>query len=267
MPTTWTTKIEMYYEIHGSGFPLVLIRGLGSNADHWYSQTPVFSEQYKVITFDSRGIGRSGGADSHFNISVLAKDTVALMDAIGVSRPHILGLSLGGMIAQEIALSYPERIRGLVLASTHCGGKRVVRVSEAGVSLLPEELYGNTEERKQKAAEMMFSEKTLAETADVVEKYLDVSNRYPPAQEVLQKMRKSVQDYDSWERLPRIQVPTLVISGEDDVLVAPDNSRILAERIPGARLEIVKEGGHQLLIEKPYESNRIIMDFLKEITG
>jgi pimeloyl-ACP methyl ester carboxylesterase len=257
----------MYYEIHGSGFPLILIRGLGSNADHWYSQTPAFSKQSKVIIFDNRGIGRSGGSKSHFDIPELAKDTVALMDAIEVPIAHILGLSLGGMIAQEVALSYPDRIRGLVLASAHCGGKRVVRVSDAGVSVMPEELYSNTRDRKQKATEMMFSKKTLAGAPEVVENYLDVSSRYPPSEEVLQKMRNSVQAYDSFERLPLIQAPTLVISGEDDILVAPENSRILAARIPGAQLEIIKEGGHQLLIEKPDESNRIIMDFLIESTG
>ncbi|TET86915.1 MAG: alpha/beta fold hydrolase, partial [Desulfobacteraceae bacterium] len=116
MPKIKVQDIDLYYEIHGEGYPMVLIRGLGSNADHWYTQTPVFSSRYRVVSFDNRGIGRSDKPNEPYTISMMADDTVGLMDALGILRAHILSLSMGGMIAQEIALKYPEKVESLVLA-------------------------------------------------------------------------------------------------------------------------------------------------------
>ena len=130
MPRIKVQDIDLYYEIHGEGYPMVLIRGLGSNADHWYTQTPVFSSRYRVVSFDNRGIGRSDKPNEPYTISMMADDTVGLMDALGISRAHILALSMGGMIAQEIALKYPEKVESLVLACTHCGGKHAISASE-----------------------------------------------------------------------------------------------------------------------------------------
>ena len=107
MPKARIEGVELYYEIHGSGFPLVLIRGLGSNADHWYSQVPPFSLRFRLVIFDNRGIGRSGKPDVRYTIPMMADDTAGLMDALGIPKAHILGLSMGGMIAQEFALRHP----------------------------------------------------------------------------------------------------------------------------------------------------------------
>ena len=104
MPKVKMKDISLYYEVHGSGYPLVLIRGLASNVDHWYFQVPAFSSLYSVVVFDNRGIGRSEMPDLPFTISTMADDTVGLMDSLGIRKAHILGISMGGMIAQEIAL-------------------------------------------------------------------------------------------------------------------------------------------------------------------
>jgi len=109
MPKVKVKDINLYYEVHGSGYPLILIRGLASNADHWYCQTPAFSSHYSVVVFDNRGIGRSDISDAPFTTSTMADDTVGLMDSLGIRRAHILGISMGGMIAQEIALKHGWR--------------------------------------------------------------------------------------------------------------------------------------------------------------
>ena len=104
MPKVKVKAISLYYEVHGSGYPLVLIRGLASNADHWYFQVPAFSSHYSVVVFDNRGIGRSEMPDLPFTISMMADDTVGLMDSLGIRKAHILGISMGGKISPEIAL-------------------------------------------------------------------------------------------------------------------------------------------------------------------
>lgn len=127
MPKVNVNGINIYYEIHGSGYPLILIRGLSSNADHWYCQVPAFSPHFSVITFDNRGIARSDIPDSPFTISTMADDTLGLMDLLKIPKAHFLGISMGGMIAQEIAVKYGQRVNGLILACTHCGGKQAVQ--------------------------------------------------------------------------------------------------------------------------------------------
>ena len=117
--------IDLYYEIHGEGVPLIMIRGLGSTADHWVAQMPAFSEKFRVVIFDNRGIGRSDKPDIPYTIGMMAQDTVGLMHALNIRRAHVLGISMGGMMAQEIAIRYPEMVHGLVLGCTHCGGKHV----------------------------------------------------------------------------------------------------------------------------------------------
>jgi pimeloyl-ACP methyl ester carboxylesterase len=118
MPTTKANGIELYYEVHGEGPPLLLIMGLGANATAWYRQIPVLSERYRVIAFDNRGAGRSEKPLEPYSIPQMADDAAALMDTLGISTSHVFGMSLGGMIAQEYALRHPERVQALVLGGT-----------------------------------------------------------------------------------------------------------------------------------------------------
>ena len=126
MPDVNVNDVTFYCNTRGVGHPLVLIRGLGSNADHWYPQIPPFSSFFRVISFDNRGIGRSNKPDGPCTIAMMAEDTAGIMDAMGIQKAHIMGLSMGGMIAQEFALRFPHRVHGLVLACTHCGGGKEV---------------------------------------------------------------------------------------------------------------------------------------------
>jgi pimeloyl-ACP methyl ester carboxylesterase len=263
MPTAQIKNI--YYETHGAGHPLVLIRGFGSNADHWYCQIPVFSTGYRVVVFDNRGIGRSDRPAGPYTIPAMADDTAGLMDALGIERAHVLGISMGGMIAQELALRNPERVDRLVLGCTRCGGERAVPAAAEVMQAFAEYAAVGTEQAAREVMKCLFAEKTIAEAPDVVQLYREVTAKYPPAPEVLALQRDAVLGHDTWARLPQIQAPTLVLTGKEDVLVPPENSKILADRIPNARLQVIEGGGHQFLVERPDEFNRAVLDFLADL--
>ncbi|MCK4963645.1 MAG: alpha/beta fold hydrolase, partial [Dehalococcoidia bacterium] len=121
MPTTKVGDINMYYEVHGEGEPLLLIMGLGSDLTSWIFQIPEFSKKYQVIAFDNRGVGRTDAPDVPYSTAMMADDTTGLLDALGIEKAHVLGLSMGGFIAQELAVKYPQRVKSLVLAATAAG--------------------------------------------------------------------------------------------------------------------------------------------------
>jgi pimeloyl-ACP methyl ester carboxylesterase len=267
MPLAQVNGINLYYEIHGTGFPLILIRGLGSNADHWYDQVPLFSTSYKTIIFDNRGIGRSDKPEMDYTVPLMAEDVIGLMDALQIPEAHILGGSLGGLIAQQVAIKYPERVRGLILGCTGCGGSHIVRHLDKDKHATPESMYGASQEAAEKAIRSLFTEETIERHPEVIQKYIDTSQKHPPDQTTLIRQRNAVQQFDSFDELPNIKATTLILTGRDDVLVPPENSRILAERIPDSRLEIIPGGGHQFLIERSDLVNRLVLDFLDGLNG
>ena len=265
MPKVNVRGMNLYYEVHGSGYPLILIRGLGSNADHWYCQLPAFSPHFSVVVFDNRGIARSDVLDEAFTISTMADDTVLLMDVLGIAKAHILGISMGGMIAQEIALKYGHMVNGLILACTHCGGLHAVQPASYILKDLSEFLFTRTQEAAPKAIKALFSDRTIQQNSEVIQSYGEVSTRFPPTSHILEHQIDAIQKHDTWENLTRIQNPTLVIVGSEDALIPPENSRILSERIPHARLQVIEKVGHQLFIEEPDACNRAVLDFLKSL--
>ncbi len=265
MPLVDVGDTSLYYELHGQGHPLVMIRGLGSNADHWYSQLPALATQYRVTIFDNRGIGRSSDPGGQFSVAMMAGDTLGLLDALQLERPHVLGLSMGGMIAQELAINHPDRVHGLILACTHPGSEEQVRPALEVENLFLEMVHEATPESKAAAAPTLFDPKNLAEKPEVAQEYAQVSLKHPAGAEILTKQWNAVQDHDTHDRLADITAPTLVLTGDADVLIPPGNSDILARRIPGAKLVVVPGGGHQILVERPAVCNQIILEFLKSL--
>lgn len=262
MPEANVGDITLYYEIHGQGRPLVMIRGLGSNADHWYGQVPALSERYQVVVFDNRGVARSSDPGGPLSIGQMAGDTLGLLDALGLERPHIYGLSMGGMIAQELAINHPQRLSGLVLACTHPGGPRQVFPSAEVEALFKDMVYQATPEAKRAAAPTLFDPKTLENRPQVAAEYAEVSLRHPAGADILTRQWNAVLEHDTHDRLPRIKAPTLVLTGDADVLIPPGNSEILARRIPGAKLAVIPGGGHQILVEQPEPCNQAVLAFL-----
>ncbi len=262
MPLAKIQEIDLYYEIHGSGYPFVLIRGLGSNASHWYEQVPVFSPHFSVIIFDNRGIGRSSKPEDSISIGQMAEDTIALLDELGIKKAHVLGISMGGMIAQEMALGYPQRISGLILACTHCGGTKAIRPPAEILKAFYNYLSIDAPSPNAEVLKCFFAVRTLRDSPWVLQRYQEVSLKFPPSKDILIAQVRAVMNHDTWDRLPYIQNPTLILTGAEDMLVPPENSKILAERIPRAKLKIIKGGGHQFLIEQPAAFNKEVLDFL-----
>jgi pimeloyl-ACP methyl ester carboxylesterase len=242
---------------------VVLIRGLGSNADHWYEQAPVLSREYRVIVFDNRSVARSSDPGGELSILMMAQDTLGLLNYLQIKSAHVFGLSMGGMIAQELAIHYPERVNGLILASTDCGGRHQVTASAEVNSIFMNMIHTASDESKLKAAACLFHKETLERRPEVARKYSEISLKRPLTAKTLSKQWEAILKHDTFDRLLRIKAPTLVLTGDGDLLIPPENSKTLAERIPGAELKTISGGGHQVLIEQPEACNAAVLEFLR----
>lgn len=253
----------IYCEITGTGFPLILIRGLGSSAGHWHAQIPAFSDHFTVIAFDHRGIGRSPQtATDNCSIESMAADTLSLMDALGIRLAHVLGVSMGGMISQELAISHPERVCGLVLVSTHCGGRRAVRPEPQAADPVRQWVETGKPRDFEAALTCLFSPEIRQNRPDIVDRFGEISRRFAPAGNTLALQWQAIIAHDAGERLGRIKTPTLVITGSSDILIPPENADILRELIPNARVRIIAGGGHIVHMEQPETFNAAVLDFL-----
>ena len=262
MTTAEINGIEIYYEVHGSGEPLLLVMGLGANATGWYAQIPAFSKEYRVIAFDNRGAGRSEKPNEPYTMPQMAEDAIGVLDAVGAGSAHVFGMSLGGMIAQELALRHPERVKTLILGGTMCGGRKA---TFAGPQLVRQfmALAGlPLEQAAEKGLTLLYSDGFIARNSGrLVERALSVSHLTPPIH-ALQRQFTAVIGFNTYDRLSAIHVPTLVLVGTADGIIPPANSRVLAETIPGARLVEFKGAGHGFLVECADEVNAVVLDFL-----
>ncbi len=264
MPAIQTSRLTIYYEVHGEGEPLLLIRGLGSTCEGFKAQVEGLSPHFRVISFDNRCVGRSDQPQEPFTIADMADDTAALLDALGVPSAHVFGVSLGGMVAQELALRHPARVRRLVLACTHAGPRTAARSPEWAVRLFNESRDMPRADALKHSVPLLFARKTIDERPELIEETLAVmaGNNQPKSSYLLQL--GAVMQHETFDRLAQISHPTLVLTGTEDTLVDPDNSRMIAKRIPGARLLELEETGHVFFTEKADEVNRTLVDFLRE---
>ena len=262
MPKVQCGDIDVHYVEVGSGEPLVLIMGFGGDHLAWGFQVPAFASRHRVIAFDNRGVGQSGAPDHPYTTRMMADDTVRLMDALGIDRAHVLGVSMGGMIAQEIALSYPGRVRTLQL---HCTCARPDAYLRALVSAWRQiRISLDREQALRTIALWLFAARTYDERPEFVETLLQnaLANPYPQSLTGFLRQGDAVSAHDTRERLGAIRCPTLVSVAEDDVLVPPRFSRELAGAIPGAELRTIAGAGHVYFWETPDEFNAKCLEFL-----
>jgi len=270
MPTVRANDIEVYYEEHGAGEPLLLIMGWGGNADTWKPQIPGLAEQYRVIAFDNRGVGRTLAPDEPYSIAQMAADTIGLLDALNVGRAHVFGISMGGMVAQELALAHPERIGALVLGCTSPGSSQAAGSGK---------LQGEIAEFKETAGDngpdlewfseflkRLWTDRALAQSDKSLQDFVLSLIRFPPAPHGLRNQADAITNHDAYSRLPEIRLPTLVMTGERDSLIHPMNSIILAERIPRAELRLYAGLKHAFHLEEANHVNSTIIEFI-ERTG
>ena len=266
MSTAKVDDINIYYEIHGKGEPLVLIYGYAGHSGLWFRQIPILSKKYRVIAFDNRGVGRSDKPDIPYTMAMMAKDIAGLLDIIGIDTAHIFGISMGGMIAQHFALNYPQRVISLILGCTNCGGVHSIQPKPESMAALFdfERLAKMTpEEVTRQAMPFCFSQEFIEKNPDIVEKRIAKSLEYLTPAHGATRQAAAIMGHDTYELLPKIKLPTLVIAGDNDRLVPVENSRILDSKIPKADLVIIKGAGHVFFIEDAEESNKIVLDFLE----
>jgi pimeloyl-ACP methyl ester carboxylesterase len=256
----------MYYEIHGNGFPIVMIMGLSANIDWW---TPDFlkaiSKNFKTLIFDNRGAGRSDKPkDIDYSIELFAKDTINLMKAMKIDRAHVLGISMGGMIAQEMALNNPEMIEKLILCSTHCGPPKYVLPSKEVLELLTRDRTGLSEEEVVRAAiPILYTKNHIKNNPENVELTIKNMLKSPIPDYAYQKQVNAIMKFSSSKRLQNIKCPTLIMHGKQDILIPPKNAEVLAKLIPGAKVILFENSAHALFSEETEKVAKPVIEFLK----
>jgi 3-oxoadipate enol-lactonase len=259
MPYLVNAGTQLYWKDYGSGPPLLMIMGLSFTHEMWFRVLPSLGSQYRVIVFDNRGMGRSDVPRGPYPIGRMARDAYAVLQAAGVEAAHVLGASMGGMIAQEFALRFPQCLRRLVLACTTHGGffskwpdfgrrPRGIRWSRA-----------DRLERERALIPLLYGDTTPRER---IEEDLQIRLRCRWCYQGFLSQLAGILVWSSYRRLPRINAPTLVLHGEQDRLVPPQNGRVIAARIPGAQFRLVPHAGHMLMTDQPELSSEIVRGFL-----
>src|SRR5437867_9198537 len=252
----------MFYQDVGDGEPLVLIMGFGGDTTAWALQMADFPARHRVIAFDNRGVGRSDAPDHSYTTRMMADDALGLLEALGVDSAHVIGVSMGGMIAQELTLARPERVRSLHLACTFARPDAYMLALNAAWREM--RLGLGRESTLRTLGLWLFSPTTYAERPDFIEALLQnsLANPYPQSLAGFLRQSAAVAAHDALERLPAIRCPTLVSVAEDDILVPSRFAREIAARIPGAALRVVPDAGHCYFLERADAFNELCLDFL-----
>jgi pimeloyl-ACP methyl ester carboxylesterase len=250
--------VKIAWEERGDGAPLLLIQGLGYGRWSWAPIVPALAERYRVLWFDNRGIGDSDKPDGPYTAKLMASDALQVLDEAGVERAHVLGASLGGMIAQEVAAGTPERVDKLVLCCTTPGGAATLPMPDVTVRLFTEAATLAPE-----VALRRFVENALAAdaAADLIQELFELRVANPPDPLGWQAQAAAGLGFAGVDGA--IAAPTLIVTGTEDNVVDPRNSDVLAERIPGAEVHRIENAGHLFFWEQPNEFVRIVSEFLQ----
>jgi 3-oxoadipate enol-lactonase len=258
MPFVQNQGAKIYWDEQGQGAPILLIMGLGWPSYLWHRTRPVLASRFRTIALDNRGVGQSDVPPGPYSIPLMASDTAAVLDAASADRAHIFGLSMGGMIAQEFALQYPNRVESLLLGCTAPGGTHAVVAEPAATQLLfarnlsPEEL-------SKAINPFIYDSDTPQER---IEADFVLRKQWFARPEGYMAQLQAILAWESYNRLPQITTPTLVIHGESDRLVPPANGKIIAERIPGAKLVMIPHASHILSTDQPDAVHHAVLGFL-----
>jgi 3-oxoadipate enol-lactonase len=267
MPLIDVGTRKVYHEVHGeaAGTPLLLLSGMAGSCQGWLPlQTPEFSKQLRVLSFDHRGVGESSDPGGPFSVAQLADDAVALLDALGIERVHVLGSFMGGMVAQEMALRHTARVERLVLTGTYArpdAKRRLLLEHWAKLARDGASLDALIRER------LLWTllDATL-ESTELIRSMIEVfaKDGMPLSADVLARQCDACLDHDTADRLGDVQQPTLVICGEQDLLTPPALNRQVADSIPGARMAAIPYAAHLVLFEAAEHYNRVVLQFIAE---
>jgi 3-oxoadipate enol-lactonase len=256
--------VHLAYEELGEGEPVLFVQGLGYDRNGFGPLPYLLADEFRVVVFDNRGVGDSDAPEGPYSVTQLATDAVAVLDAAGIETAHVLGVSLGGFIAQELALAHPDRVDKLVLVSTAPGSVPPSHpMPERGV-----EAFARFQELDREAGLRLMVENSLGdhgvrERPELAEEIYRYRLERAPSLAAWQAQAYAGATFDAYDRIPEIAAPTLVIQGGGDTVVNPLNGELLAERIPNARLHLVPERGHLVLWQEAAMLAPIVRQFLR----
>jgi 3-oxoadipate enol-lactonase len=254
-------EIKLDYERSGNpdGPPLLLIMGMSGTSLHWGEPfLDLLRPDFDVIAYDHHGVGASTPLDGAITTREMADDAAGLLAALGLDDAHVMGISMGGMIAQELAINHPERIRTLTLGCTYCGGERSALASEADLAVLVEAMGSGDRERALRAGWEINVSRAYAADDGAYAPFRGIAMRRAVELGVIMQQMQACAAHDTNARLPQIAAPTLVIHGTEDRLLPVQNGRLIASRIPGAQLEIFDGVGHLFFWERPERSAELV---------
>jgi pimeloyl-ACP methyl ester carboxylesterase len=254
---------ELAVTVGGAGPPLLMIPGLGASRRVYAPLLPLFAAHLRVVVLDPRGVGDSGFTPGPYTMAQLASDAAAVLDAAGLEAASVWGASMGGMVAQHLALAHPDRVDRLVLACTTCGGAHAVPPTPAAAAALLGKGARTPGEAYRLACTVLYAEDWQAEHPDFIDREVAERERHPVRGGVFSAQQAAARGHDTFDSLPRIAVPTLVLHGTADAVIPVENGRILAERIPGARLHLLPGRGHLFFHEAPEESAGAVLAFVE----
>jgi pimeloyl-ACP methyl ester carboxylesterase len=262
-------NIEHYVE--GAGPPLLMIMGLGGQAASWGE--PFLDEmrrRFRIVRLSNRGTGQSDNPKNEVTVRAMADDAAGLLRELGIGRMHVFGISMGGMISQELVLNHPEVVQGLVLGCTNCGPPHSVAVPADTIAKFGQSMNLPVEERVRSFWRMTVSPQ-LAETGSafleqmITEAVLATPEYAAKIQMTMALQMAAVSTWDTYDRLPQVNAPTLIVHGDEDLLVPVENAEVLRSRIAGSRVRIIKDTGHCFFWEKPEEVAEVVSEFLAAV--
>src|SRR6202166_3055624 len=258
MPFVENQGARIYWDEQGHGAPVLLIMGLSYPSYMWHRTRAVLAAHYQTIAFDNRGVGRSDVPSGPYPIALMASDAAAVLDAAGIESAHLFGVSMGGMIAQEFALQYPKRVRSLILGCTAAGGPHAGRAEAAVMETLLRQ--GMTPEESREAITPFIY--PPATPRGRINEDMAIRMKWYPTPQGYAGQLQGIFGWEAYSRIAQITVPTLVIHGETDRLIPAANAKLIAERIPGARLVLIPHASHIFETDQPAVAHQAILEFL-----
>jgi pimeloyl-ACP methyl ester carboxylesterase len=259
--------VSIYYEADGSGEPLVLIEGLGYANWMWVKQRPL-SKYVKLIIYDNRGVGYSSKPDRPYTMDNFADDLEDLLNYLSIDKAFLWGVSMGGMIAMYFTYKNPDRVRGLILGETNFGIKSVPPSKEA-LEILMQPPKSGLDKREMLIERMRvaFSREYFNKHRDEIEYLVNLRIRFEEDPKAYNNQLAAVLSFDFKDKLPSIRVPTLIVTGDEDYVVNPQNSYIMNQSIPNSKLIILRGAGHLAIIERAEDYNKVVLNFINEVVN
>jgi 3-oxoadipate enol-lactonase len=266
MPRIAAGDLQINYETYGQGEPLLLIIGFGLPGVAWLPMLP-FLSGFRCIYFDNRGTGNSDKPETLYTIAEMADDASNLLTELGIRRARVYGVSMGGMIAQELVLRHAEQVERVVLGCTMAGGSAAIRASDEVYEKMGEAftiLAANPESALDKMMPLLFPPEFIAQHPELKSIMLAGFKMAPPTPpESIERTRAAIVDFDAYDRLPQIKCPVMIIHGERDVLVPPENASLIKSRIPQAKVFMIPDAGHSYSAADPLGIHQRIVNWLK----